>query len=99
MDYYRLLWSFYISLLKLYKAETFNKTDVGKLLLYFLHEQGNGLSTINYSIKGLEYKLDNNLPIEEKELRDIIEWIRSGITRSRNGADYLYVKLKELEGY
>lgn len=80
-------------------AETFNKTETGKLVHYFLHEHGNGISTIQYSIKGLEYRLDNGIEVTEGELRKIIEWVKSGIKRSNDGADYLYQKLKEREGY
>ena len=34
----------------------FNQTENGKLIHYVIHEHGNGMSTIDMAIKGLELK-------------------------------------------
>ena len=78
-----------------YNNMEYYKTEEGKLVHYLIHEHNNGIGIISNAVRGLEFRLDNKLPIEEEDLRKIIEWVRSGIKRSNDGVDYLYEKLKE----
>lgn len=73
----------------------FIDTEQGKLTHYLIHEHNNGISTISMSMRGLEFRLDKGIPIEEDELRELISRVRAGIKRASDGVDYMYEKLKE----
>ena len=45
------------------------KTEEGKLVHYLIHEHNNGIGIISNAVRGLEFRLDNKLLIEEEDLK------------------------------
>lgn len=93
------------------KETNFWKTPEGKIISYAIHEHNSGLGYIMNNLSFIKLLIENkNIEIKgthesdavnEKTLKDFhraLERIKDGKVKCKDSMDYVYTKLKELQG-
>jgi len=74
----------------------FYNTEVGKILAHGIHEQNSSLGQISSCVYLLKSEKENG-DLTNEEFLKYMDMIESAIKKNKDGMDYIYIKLKEIE--